>query len=104
MSTDTTYQKNVDTSNCFQGNAVVALILAAAAQRDHTRNGLVSFQYDATRGVGVLVVDAGVRQHLANSLKFDSIVSEVRVNGMCLGYCRTGKIEGIDVTIWNLEP
>lgn len=102
--TDTTYQKNADTTNPFQGNAVIAIVLAAAAQRDDLRTGIVSFQYDAERGVGILVKDAGVRQHLANALRFEKTVEYFPVSKLGTGFTRTGEIEGVGVRIWNLEP
>jgi hypothetical protein len=103
VTTDTTYQKNAETTSPLQGHAVIALILAVAERRPHLQASIQSFQYDQERGIGILVKDAGHREHLANALKFDK---KVYLRPQMLGseLLREGEIEGVHVVIWNLEP
>lgn len=104
MKVDTVYQKNANVQDPVLGAAVVAMILAVAAARADLRHAVVSFQFDAERGVGILVRDAGHRQHLANALRFERHITEFWIRTQGTGYSREGVIEGIAVRIWNLEP
>lgn len=102
----TLYNVNADPADAVTGHAVLGLILAAAARRPHLRNAIESFQFDTERGIGVLVKDAGQRQHLANALGFAPKVTSFRVNSggfQGTGNRRNSVIEGIKVTIWNYE-
>lgn len=99
------YNVNADPADAATGHAVLGLVLAAAARRPHLRGSIVSFQFDQERGIGILVQDAGHRQHLANSLGFDGEIQDFRVSSPApgVGYQREGMIEGILVRIWNFE-
>jgi hypothetical protein len=99
---------NADTSDPLAGHAVMGRIIAAAAApgRTHTRNAIVSIQFQGGRGVGVLMKDAGTRQHLANALGLPGRVLESRtaIDGVpVVGYFREGEMDGINVQIWNGE-
>jgi hypothetical protein len=103
------YLVNVDPADPGTGYAIIGLVMAQAHKpgRTHLHGSVLSFQYDQERGIGILVRDAGARQHLANSLGLGTPkdVEEFRITSPIpgTGYARNGEIEGIAVKIWNFE-
>jgi hypothetical protein len=95
--------KNADTTSPVTGIAVTNLIVAEAARRVHLADGILSAQWDRERGIGLLMADAGQRQHLANALDFDKTVETFYVRSIGTGLSRSGTMFGFTVTIWNLE-
>ncbi len=95
---------NADPANVATGTAVMSLIVAEASRRPHLAEAITSIQYDTERGVGVLVTDAGTRQHLANALGFHSQTEDYRLPRIGTGIARRGQMAGVLVTIWNIEP
>lgn len=101
--------KNVDSRSIGTGLAV-AQVIVQEAERDrrsgtHLKGKIQSVQYDRDRGIGILVVDEGARQHLAAALGFNTRGRPVnfRLNGIGAGRGRTGEMFGYQVTIWNVE-
>lgn len=97
---------NVDTSDISIGQAVVNFIVAQATssrRAAHLEKKIQSTQFDRDRGVGILVDDAGAREHLANALKFDRNVMKLARGSWGTGFGRTGTILDVKVTIWNVE-
>ncbi len=94
---------NADGTNAASGAAIIATVVAEAPRRTHLVDGIVSVQWDRERGVGILVDNAGQRQHLANALKFDPAVWAINMRALGQGYARGGTLLGHDVTIWNVE-
>lgn len=94
---------NADPANVATGTAVMSLIVAEASRRPHLAEAITSIQYDTERGVGVLMVDAGTRQHLANALGFAKDVFEGRHRPEGQPLMRTGMMAGVEVNIWNVE-
>lgn len=104
------YLVNADPADPCTGYAIIGLVMAASNKpgRTHLHGSVLSFQYDQERGIGILVKDAGARQHLANSLGLgepkDVDSQALTFNGVRgTGYFRSGVIEGIPVKIWNFE-
>lgn len=103
------YLVNADPADPGTGYAIIGLVMAQANKpsRTHLHGSVLSFQYDQERGIGILVRDAGARQHLANALHLGSPknVEEFRITSPVpgKGFARTGVIEGIAVRIWNFE-
>jgi hypothetical protein len=104
------YLVNVDPADAGTGYAIIGLVIAQANKpsRTHLHNSVLSFRFDSERGVGILVRDAGARQHLANALRLggpkDVDESRLTFEGVRgVGYFRSGTIEGIPVQIWNFE-
>jgi hypothetical protein len=95
---------NADPANVGTGAAVMSLIVAEATRRPHLAEAIESIQYDVNRGVGVLVNDAGARQHLANALGFEGRTFDFRLHGVGTGISRGGVMAGVQVTVWNIEP
>ena len=96
--------KNIDASNATTGVAVASLIMAEANRREHLAGHVASIQWDRSRGIGVLVDDAGHRQHLANALALNpSIIKISNTGGLGTGYGRMGTFTGYAVTVWNVE-
>lgn len=97
---------NPNPASVALGVATMSLILAMIVDRPHLRDAILSIQFDVERGVGILVKDAGTRQHLANTVRLGHRmdVEEFAVKGIGKGFARTGEINGQDVTIWNIEP
>ena len=97
--------KNVAADSISTGLAVANVIVAEAERRPDLKGKIQSVQYDRTRGIGVLVVGEGDRQHLANALGFNTRGRPTRysVGSVGVGYGRKGKMLGFDVTIWNVE-
>jgi len=98
--------KNIDAENATTGVAVMALIMAEANRREHLAGAVQSVQWDRTRGIGVLVDDAGHRQHLANALSLGvpKDIFQVTMRGLGHGEGRQGVFAGFHVTVWNMEP
>jgi hypothetical protein len=96
---------NPNPASVALGVTVQSLILAMIVDRPHLRDGITDINYNVERGVGVLVKDAGIRQHLANTVKVGEPkdVTEYKVAGLGTGYAREGELLGVKVTIWNLE-
>lgn len=101
--------KNVDTRSIGTGLAL-ANVIVQEAERDrasgtHLKGKIQSVQYDRDRGIGILVVDEGARQHLAAALGFNVKGRPVsyRLAGVGAGKGRTGTMNGYPVTIWNVE-
>lgn len=103
------YLVNADPADPLTGYMIIGLVMAQANKpsRTHLHGSVLSFQYDQERGIGILVRDAGARQHLANALALGSPkdVNEFRITSPIpgTGYARYGEIEGITVKIWNFE-
>jgi hypothetical protein len=97
---------NPNPASVALGVAVQNLILASVVDRPHLRDGITDINWNVERGVGVLVKDGGIRQHLANAVKVGGPkdVSEFAVRGIGTGYAREGELLGVKVTIWNIEP
>lgn len=96
--------KNIDTTNAPSGLNVASLIATESERREHLRGHIVSAQWDRDRGIGILVDDAGHRQHLANALGFDPEITRYQTQ-FGTGFARTSNdFAGYKVTIWNLEP
>jgi hypothetical protein len=95
---------NADPANVATGTAVMSLIVAEATRRPHLAEAILSIQYDIERGVGVLVIDAGARQHLANVLGFASHTTDYRLRNVGTGIARDGEMAGVQVIVWNIEP
>lgn len=95
--------KNVDPNRITSGMAVASLIAAEAERREDIK--VQSVQYDRDRGIGVLVEDAGDRQHLAAALGLNTRgrTTTFRVSGIGVGEGRSGEMLGYKVTVWNLE-
>jgi hypothetical protein len=100
------YEVHPDPTDVVAGAALVTYIVAVAAKRDHLRTAITSVQFDAERGIGILVQDAGQREHLANALGFERSewARETYRSNVGTGSARLGTIEGVEVRIWNLEP
>lgn len=94
---------NVHTTSVATGQAVIGLILAQAFERDHLRSNIQSFQYDSDFGVGILMKDAGSRQHLASALGFDRAISAIKDGNRTIGAARKGHLLGVQVTVWDRE-
>jgi|1186.fasta_scaffold1220005_1 hypothetical protein len=100
------YEVHPDPTDAVAGTALVTYIVAVAARRDRLRTSIISTQFHQKRGIGILVKDAGQREHLANALGFER-ASWNRVEFKTpegTGHARVGTIEGVEVHIWNLEP
>lgn len=98
---------NPNPASVALGVAVQSLILASIVDRPHLRDGITDINWNNERGVGVLVTDAGVRQHLANAVRVGSPKdkpTKYNVHGIGTGYAREGELLGVKVTIWNIEP
>lgn len=97
---------NPNPASIALGVAVQNLILASIVDRPHLRDGITDINWNVERGVGVLVKDGGIRQHLANAVKVGGVkdVTEFAVRGIGTGYAREGELLGVKVTIWNIEP
>lgn len=94
---------NPDPSNAVTGAAVVSLIVAEAARRPHLVDAIQGLSYSPGR-VGVIMRDAGTRQHLANALGFGPDVHEGKARREGKPYMRSGEMVGIEVNVWNVEP
>lgn len=94
---------NPDAESLTIGIAVMSMISAQAANRHPLAKAITSIQWDEGRGVGVLVRDAGARQHLAACLGFEKTITQHRTQ-FGMGAKRQGHMLGIPVTVWNIEP
>lgn len=100
------YEVHPDPTDVVSGLALVTYIASVAARRERLKKAIVSAMFDENRGIGILVRDAGMREHLANALGFDR-TAEARSEFSVpegTGYARRGTIEGVDVIVWNVEP
>jgi hypothetical protein len=104
------YLVNSDPADPGTGYAIIGLVMAQAnkPKRTHLHGCVLSFQYEQERGIGILVRDAGARQHLANALALgtpkDVDSKPLTFDGVRgTGHFRSGVIEGIKVKIWNFE-
>lgn len=97
--------KNVDTRSIATGLAVANVIVAEAERREHLEGKILSVQYERERGIGILVSNAGERQHLAAALGFNTRgrTKQYKVSGIGVGEAREGQMLGYTVSIWNLE-
>jgi hypothetical protein len=94
---------NADPANAVTGTAVMSVIVAEAARRPHLKDSIHSIQFEKDRGIGVLVIDAGAREHLANVYGFAPDLIQYNLRGAGMGYARQGEMAGVQVTIWNVE-
>lgn len=96
---------NVDASAAAVGGSVLAFVLAQAT-RPHGVDGaplinyVESFVWDRDGGLSVVVVNAGVRQHLANALGFAKDVHDL-ILPRDYAQARRGFVLNVPVTIWN---
>jgi hypothetical protein len=97
--------KNVAAENATSGLAVASLIMAEANRRQHLAGGVQSVQWERSRGIGVLVDNAGQMAHLANALSLTDHMQPRPINGgrEGVGYGRTGTFAGHAVTVWYVE-
>jgi hypothetical protein len=97
--------KNVQSENAVSGMAVANLIMAEANRREHLAGGVQSIQWERSRGIGVLVDDAGQMLHLSNALSLTTPMMPRRLDGgkQGVGRGRTGLFAGHQVTIWYVE-
>lgn len=97
---------NVDPTDVGTGQAIINMIMAvvtADRRAAHLRKGVESIQFHEKHGVGVLCKDAGVREHLANALRFPSKTTDGQRTREGLPVVRTGRILDVEVKIWNVE-
>lgn len=100
------YEVHPDPTDIASGLALVTYIATVAARRKNLCKAIVSGQFHEERGIGILVRDAGQREHLANALGFERApwARETFRVPEGEGHARLGTIEGVEVRIWNLEP
>lgn len=100
------YQVNPEPADVVSGAALLTYIVSVAARREHLRDSVLSIQFDRVRGIGILVKDAGSREHLANALGMPRDAGSYKENrtNVGTGMARVGTIECVEVWIWNLEP
>lgn len=102
--THMTALKNVTATNPVSGLAAMGMIGAEITRRSNLVDKMESIQWDEKRGIGVLMKDAGARQHAANALGLPTEIERFQVERIGTGFARTGPFLGVQVTIWNLEP
>lgn len=91
---------NVEPTASVTGAAVLAVVLAQAARREHLVDAIQSFVWDRESGLSIVVRDAGERQHLANALGFPQGVENL-ILPRDYAQARRGVILDTPVTIWN---
>jgi hypothetical protein len=97
--------KNVKADNATSGAAVANLIMSEANRREHLAGGVQSFQWERSRGIGILVDHVDQMLHLANALSLTVHMKPRPIDGgrQGVGYGRTGMFAGHLVTVWYVE-